>query len=753
MKNNPLSLIELYKVLRSAITLHSPGRGYIALVVTMLILSVLAGLQPHNEHRLLVAGEVADSDVVAHRDLTVEDVNASRAQREKVAEMQPTVFDLRPSTIKELREQLLAILKQVNTETEVTEAEKQPNFAELGKQLSAKLGAPVTEDMVTQWALPAVQDFVINRGLPWFERSLVSGAVSDSRQVLTSKGGLLVRNMDTRQETLRQDAAAIPDLPLLLVQFSQIMREDPQLDTQARRAVDRLFSLLIKPSMVVNREATLELGARVASTVKPVYYNIRKGEIVVSKGESVTHETQLKLQSLLGRPEGFLRLANTLGLFLVSLFISLGLFLAPSGSFGAPLKQKDFWLISVLVLMTGLLAEGTSLLFTRILPPDVYALGVYAFPVAGTAGLAALMFAARRYTVVGLLTALFASAMFKAGLPAFLFFFLSSMVNTWLILRAQTRQDVVWSMVPMCLVMCFLAIGGGFLEGHQDGHAFMTLVSFAFINALSSLFMLFAISPLLEILFHYTTRFRLMELMNMEQPLLRELMVTIPGTYHHSLVVSNMVESGAKAVGANSLLCKVAALYHDVGKLARPEYFIENQYGGPNRHDNLAPAMSALVLASHVKKGTELARKYYLGEEIEDIIRQHHGTSVMRFFYRKAQELGESPKVEDYSYPGPRPQTREAAIVMLADVVEASSRTLIDPTPARINGHINTIIKNIFSDGQLDESELTFKDLHKLSESFARILTGLFHQRIAYPDQKTEAKPVESEAKGDVKEK
>lgn len=212
--------------------------------------------------------------------------------------------------------------------------------------------------------------------------------------------------------------------------------------------------------------------------------------------------------------------------------------------------------------------------------------------------------------------------------------------------------------------------------------------------------------------------------------------MTMPGTYHHSLVVANMVEAGAKAIGANSLLCKVAALYHDAGKLQHPEYFIENQYGGPNKHDKLSPSMSTLILNAHVKKGVELAQANKLGQEIEDIIRQHHGTRCMRYFYQKALDAGETPHESDYCYPGPRPQTREAAVVMLADAVEASSRTLNDPTPARIKNHIDSIIKGIFSEGQLDESELTFKDLHKLSETFLRILTGMFHQRVAYPDAK-----------------
>lgn len=212
--------------------------------------------------------------------------------------------------------------------------------------------------------------------------------------------------------------------------------------------------------------------------------------------------------------------------------------------------------------------------------------------------------------------------------------------------------------------------------------------------------------------------------------------MTVPGTYHHSLVVSNLVEAGAAAIGANSLLCKVGALYHDIGKISRPEYFVENQFGGPNPHDKLSPAMSALILFSHVKQGAELAEEYHLGREITDIIVQHHGTRGAMYFYNKAQQMGENPRLQDYSYPGPRPQTKEAAIVMLADSVEASSRTLVDPTPARIRAHVTKIVKGVYAEGQLDESDLTFRDLNKLIDSFVRGITGLFHQRIAYPEEK-----------------
>jgi putative nucleotidyltransferase with HDIG domain len=218
-------------------------------------------------------------------------------------------------------------------------------------------------------------------------------------------------------------------------------------------------------------------------------------------------------------------------------------------------------------------------------------------------------------------------------------------------------------------------------------------------------------------------------------------MVQAPGTYHHSVIVSNMVEASARAIGANPLLAKVAAYYHDIGKIKKPLYFIENQAGKANRHEKLAPSMSALILIAHVKDGMELARQAKLGREIISIIEQHHGTSLISFFYEKARDRAERKgdkslrvKEEDFRYPGPRPQTKEAGLVMLADVIEAASKTLVDPTSARIQGMVQKIMNKVFSDGQLDECELTLKDLHAIAKSFNQTLSGIFHHRVEYPE-------------------
>jgi putative nucleotidyltransferase with HDIG domain len=247
-----------------------------------------------------------------------------------------------------------------------------------------------------------------------------------------------------------------------------------------------------------------------------------------------------------------------------------------------------------------------------------------------------------------------------------------------------------------------------------------------------------------EILFSYTTDIKLMELVTMDQPLLQELMVQAPGTYHHSIIVGNMTEASAKSIGANALLAKVAAYYHDIGKIKKPLYFIENQFDCENRHEKLAPSMSSLILISHVKEGVELAKQRRLPKVIIDIISQHHGKSLISFFYQKAMEAREKVlsskgsllppiNIDDFRYPGPKPQTKEAGLVMLADVVEAACRSLSEPTPARIQGMVSRLINNIFSDGQLDECELTLKDLHHIAKHFNQILATVHHTRIEYP--------------------
>lgn len=260
-------------------------------------------------------------------------------------------------------------------------------------------------------------------------------------------------------------------------------------------------------------------------------------------------------------------------------------------------------------------------------------------------------------------------------------------------------------------------------------------VMFALSSGISVVAIVSVMLPLLEYIFKVTTDISLLELLDLEQPLMKSLMISAPGTYHHSVIVGNLVESSAEAVGVNPLLARVSSYYHDIGKVKMPEYFVENQSGSLSKHDKLTPHMSSMIIGSHVKEGVELARQYKLPEPIIDIIEQHHGTGLMTYFYQKAKEQETEQKLseEEYKYPGPKPQTRVAALVMMADAVEAASRVLNDPTPARITALVDRIINHIFLEGQLDECELTLKDISEIKSHFSYILTGILHKRIDYP--------------------
>jgi putative nucleotidyltransferase with HDIG domain len=268
--------------------------------------------------------------------------------------------------------------------------------------------------------------------------------------------------------------------------------------------------------------------------------------------------------------------------------------------------------------------------------------------------------------------------------------------------------------------------------------------------------------PLLERAFDIITGMTLVELRDPKQPLLRRLQQAAPGTYNHSLNLGSLAEAAAEEIGADGLLAYVGALYHDIGKMNKPEYFVENQGGGPNRHDKLTPAMSLLVVVGHVKDGVEMARAYALPMSIQHFIESHHGTTLVEYFYHRArkramdaaesQGLSEDdvhvPDEYEYRYPGPRPQTKEAAILMVADAVESAARALDDPTPARLESLVQSIANKRLLDGQFEDCDISLRDLHRITESVSRTLAGIHHSRIDYPEP-TQIEPKTASIKAD----
>lgn len=313
--------------------------------------------------------------------------------------------------------------------------------------------------------------------------------------------------------------------------------------------------------------------------------------------------------------------------------------------------------------------------------------------------------------------------------------FVGSLTAAFSVIRCKKRSALLKAALYIVianavLVMIFMISRGELFTVRTPVALLFAIFSGIAVSSIVSLLL-----PLLEYVFKISTDISLLELLDLNQPLMKTLMISAPGTYHHSVIVGNLVEAAAEAVGVNPLLARVSSYYHDIGKIKMPDYFVENQSGAPSKHDKLTPHMSTMIITNHVKEGVDLAKQHKLPQPVIDIISQHHGNALITYFFQKAKEHSQDsePSSEEYRYPGPKPQTRVAALVMMADAVEASSRVLHDPTPARISALVDKIINHIFLEGQLDECELTLKDISEVKKRFSYILTGILHKRIDYP--------------------
>ncbi|UCG77310.1 MAG: HDIG domain-containing protein [Nitrospirota bacterium] len=376
---------------------------------------------------------------------------------------------------------------------------------------------------------------------------------------------------------------------------------------------------------------------------------------------------------------------------------------------------------------------------------------MYILPIPAGALLVTLLFDFHSALFFSFITSLLAG-LWLAEATAPLYFFIGSLTASFGVIRCKKRSDILKagllvSSINVLIVTVLLLISKELFTGGAVSPLIAAALSGVIVAAIVSLAL-----PLLEYFFKHTTDISLLELLDLNQPLMRNLLIAAPGTYHHSIIVGNLVEAAAEAVDVNPLLARVTAYYHDIGKVKMPEYFVENQAGSVNKHDKLSPHMSSMILISHVKEGIELAKQFKLPKMVMDIIEQHHGTNLITYFYQKAKsDTGEDPPEEEYRYPGPRPQSRVAALVMLADAVEAASRVLKDPTSSRIEALVDKMVNHVFLDGQLNECELTLKDISLIKKHFTFVLTGIFHRRIDYPgfDFDVEKKPGSREGSGD----
>jgi putative nucleotidyltransferase with HDIG domain len=511
-------------------------------------------------------------------------------------------------------------------------------------------------------------------------------------------------------------------------------------DNDAVSLAYKIGVMQIHPNVVFSEAATSQALAAAADEVPRTLGYVQENERVVSKHERITQETKQKLESLrkarAERGPASDRPSQILGtilhvVLLVTLF-TIYLFLFRKAIFH---NNRKMALIAFLVLLVGAIAYLTR-------EVDVTAPVEYLIVVPVASMLLAIVFDSRvgfyGTVIISLLVAGIRGNDYSIALSSLI----AGALAVYTVRDMKNRTQIFRSLGFIFLGYSLTIIALG-LERFESTSVVAEQIAYSLVNAVISPVLTYGLLIFLEKSFRVTTDLTLMELAHFNHPLLRLLAEQAPGTYHHSMTIASLAEAGASAVGANEILARVGAYFHDVGKIVKPSYFVENQKGSRNRHDKLAPRMSSLIIGAHVKDGIALAREYHLPEEVIDFIPMHHGTTRMDFFYSKALELAHNDpdetkvdeiKEQDYRYPGPKPQTKETGIMMLADAIEAAVRTIEEPSPQRLEQAIDDLIKKRFEQGELDDCPLTLKDLTKIKSAFLGVLVGVHHTRVRYPE-------------------
>ena len=517
----------------------------------------------------------------------------------------------------------------------------------------------------------------------------------------------------------------------------QLKKDLKELLRNGEKAEKTYRELKVEPNLIYNREKTEELREEKAAEVKPVFITLKKGEIVVKKGEKVSPEAAEKLKALRENYSRGKGLNKYLALFILSLalyfsVVRLYRILSPSAYelknllFSFTVITLDIFLIKFFTFLSKLIVEALNLPVNETL--------LYV-PVA-TSVIFASMFVNKKVAVIHILPVALLSG-FILSRPEFLIipitvgaifsaFDSRRLKSRNVIYRSALRGALLTALSQLLILIYYYGFTANTLFWFEP---LLTLAG-GVITAVA----VNGLSPILTNLFNFTTEIVYMELINLNHPLLRKLVLKAPGTYSHSVMVATLAEAAAEAIGANALLAKAGGLFHDIGKLKNPQAFIENQLDGVNIHDKLPPEKSAAILRSHVEYGEELGRKYKLPEKIIDIIKQHHGTKLMKYFYHKAKELyGDKVDEKVYRYPGPKPQFKESGLVMLADTVEAATRSMKDKE-FDLDSFIHKLIWETVEEGQLNQSGLSLKEIETTEKVFKKVLSGIYHNRIEYPE-------------------
>ncbi len=723
-------------------------------IVLCLLLALILAPEINFSAPKLKQGMIAAHDIKADRDFLVEDQLSTKQKKNDAAENIKPVYDFDSNIAFSIRNKLLKSIASVDEYYQRLPKEKIPENSSLNIRENQK--AKKRMEMTLGFSLTS-QEFDILKDYRYFNElkqkmSRIISSIYDGKFItnvnfnqLEKEKGIIVRTVTTQNENDIKNLNPILNIneidPVVLKRINLIFKDQEQ---DVRQVVFSLTKKLIEPNLTFNKDATEKKKISSMDEVKPVFFQVQKNEMIVREGEKIGYLELAKLDAFL-KSKGaskFSGFSVLMGIFLTALFLSCIMYLwrtrnwlkIPERSNVDLLVFSIIIVLQILIIKVGIfMSNAVNKAFPSISTDSCF----FAIPFAFGAMIIAVLINRNVALIISVMVSFLIGFLFDEKIIFPLFAFLGSVAASYHIVNSRRRSaflkvGVFLGIVNIAAIFCM-----NLLTGNLFNDLFSRFIM-GFAGGIITGILVAGITPIFESAFGFITDIKLLELANLNQPLFQKMIIEAPGTYHHSIIVASLVEAAAEAIGANSLLAKVSAYYHDIGKLTKPQYFIENQPNFDNRHDKLSPKMSSLIIISHVKDGCELASQVKLGRQIINIIRQHHGNNIVSYFYDKAKknkdESIRSLSESDFRYPGPKPQTKEAGLVMIGDVIEASSRTLSHPTPARIRSLVRERIERIYMDGQLDECELTLRNLNTIAETFTKILTGIFHHRVDYPE-------------------
>lgn len=672
------------------------------------------------------AGVVAQKDFVVERDFRYVDEKATQARRDAREKMVPPVFGLNAivssgalDDFDRFNKAFLQQAKQGVSEEKVFLAMQEVFPSKLSRAdvrlLLAYRDLPQAfedaRDLLQAALSHGIADIIAHR-----DESVSAGAI-EVRRIL--EGRVQSEEIPLDQVTTMENLAAQTETRALQRSYGDA----------ERRVVLAILRAFAVNNTFYDQESTLIRKGRARAEVEPVAEKLSRGEALVRAGDVVSESTAQKIRAL-GEYTRAIDINELIGsvLFLLITF-AVALYLLSIKGSRVPLRRSHV----LLLLGMGLGHLAVSALVVRLVTlPDWVPVSVV-IPTSAMAMLVAILISTPVGVFFSLVVSLALLLLTGMSIQGFLFAFLSGIAATAVVLNAERRIDLVRAGVLLSLADLLILSVEGILANYES-RMFVSLLGWGVANGFLCGILTLGFLPILELLLNAPTRFKLMELSDLNSPTFKRMLSQAPGTYTHSISVANLAETACEAIGANALLARVSAYYHDIGKVDQADYFVENQKAF-NRHDELKPSLSVAVIKSHVRIGIEKAQELNLPQAIIDIIAQHHGRGLITYFYDRAVKEGKNPKVsrDDYSYTGVRPKTKEAAVLMLADTVEAASRTLKRPTEARLEAFVQDMIMGKFTSGELGDSLLTLRDLELIRKSFVQILEGYFHTRIEYP--------------------